>query len=81
MLWIIFHITSILIELTHFLPMSTFVTVLLIFYFKKEGTMEKNSYERRAYESVDDKIIYILGYISKTDGKKVLGCNGLIKYI
>ena len=25
------------------------------FDFEKEGTIEKNSYERRAYESVDDR--------------------------
>ena len=42
-------------RLTHFLPMFTFVTVLLKFGFKKKGIMEKISYERRAYESVDVK--------------------------
>ena len=42
--------------LTHFLPMSTFGTVLLKFWFyRKEAIMEKISYERLAYESVDDK--------------------------
>ena len=35
----------------------------------------KNSYERGAYDSVDDKSL--IGYISKTDVKKVLGCYGL----
>ena len=35
--------------------MSTFVVVLLKLWLKKkEGTMEKIYYERRAYESVDD---------------------------
>ena len=38
-------------SLTQFQPMSTFVTVLLKFLFKK-GIIEKNSYERRVYESV-----------------------------
>ena len=33
--------------------------------------MEKVSYERRAYESLND--MPILGYISETDGKMVLG--------
>ena len=41
--------------LIHFLPMSTFATVLLKFWFKKRRDHEKNSYERRAYESEDDK--------------------------
>ena len=41
--------------------------------------MERISYERRVYESVDDEEP-ILGYISKFDGKKVSGSNGL-KYI
>ena len=36
--------------------MSTFVTVLLKFWFKsKEGIIEKISYEHHAYESADDK--------------------------
>ena len=39
--------------------------------------MEKIPYERRYYESVDDRIL-ILRCISKIDGKKVLGCNELI---
>ena len=47
---------------------------------KKEGIMEKISYDRRAYESVNDKSL-TLGYISKTEKKKVLGCNGLKFYL
>ena len=39
--------------------------------------MEKISYERSVYESVDDESL-ILGYISKTDEKKVSGSKGLI---
>ena len=39
-----------------FTPRKTLVTLSLKFqfYFKK-GSSEKNSYERRAYESVDEK--------------------------
>ena len=40
--------------------------------------MEKISFERRAYESVDDKRLSYR-YISKTNGKKVLCCNRLRK--
>ena len=42
---------------------------------KKERITEKNSYERRAYESVDDRSL--LGYISKINGKQNSGSNGL----
>ena len=56
--------------------MSTFVTVLLKFWFKKTDH-EKNfpMSVKPIYESVEYKPI--LGYISKIDGKRVLGCNGL----
>ena len=40
--------------------------------------MEKNSYERRAYESVDDRS-HSLSYISKINGKQNSGTNGLNK--
>ena len=43
------------IKITHYCLTGTFVTVSLRFRFKKEGIIENNSYERRAYESVDDK--------------------------
>ena len=57
---------------THFLPMSSFVTVLLKFDLKKEGIMEKNSYECRAYESVDNRSL------SKAMSQKQTGkCLGL----
>ena len=38
--------------------------------------MEKNSYERRSYESVDEKSL-LLGYISKIQEKQNSGTNGL----
>ena len=42
-----------------------------ILILNKEGIIEKISYERRAYESVDEKsLIYILGYVPKNDKKK-----------
>ena len=47
------------------------------FRFKKRRDKWKNSYERRVYESVDDKSLYILGYISKIDGKNNSGNKGL----
>ena len=40
------------------------------FYFKK-GSSKKNSYERRAYESLDEKSI--LGYVPKNDEKNEIG--------
>ena len=40
--------------------------------------MEKRFYERRAYESVDEKSL-ILGYVPKNDGKKNLVHKGLKK--
>ena len=48
----------------------------------KKGSLKKNSYERRVYESVDVIYIYIyiwaiLGYISKIDGKINSGHKGL----
>ena len=44
---------------------------------KKTGIIKKISYERRAYESVDDRSR--LGYISKINGKQNSGTNGLKK--
>ena len=38
--------------------------------------MEKISYERRVYESVDDESLYILSYISKFKGKKFQALMG-----
>ena len=46
------------------------------FDLKKEGIIEKIFYERRAYESVDDRKP-LLGYISKINGKQNPGTNGL----
>ena len=37
---------------------------------------QKNSYERRAYESVDEKSLSY-SYVTKNDEKKNLGTNGL----
>ena len=48
---------------------------------KKEGIIEKISYERRAYESVDDrKTLNYVSYISKINGKQNSGTNGLIYF-
>ena len=44
---------------------------------KKDGIIEKISYERRAYESVDDRLKPLLGYVSKINGKRNSGTNGL----
>ena len=44
------------------------------FDLKKEGIIEKISYESRAYESVEP----LLGYVSKINGKENSGTNGLI---
>ena len=35
-----------------------------------KGIIENNSYERRTYESVDEKSEPILGYVPKNDEKK-----------
>ena len=44
-------------------------------YLKKEGIMEKNSYERLDYESVDNKSLsYAISQYSK---EKSLSSNGL----
>ena len=40
--------------------------------------MEKNWYELRAYESVDDVSLSWVTYISKVDGKQNSGSKGLI---
>ena len=53
-------------------------SIAKISFLKNEGIKEKNSYERRIYESVDDESLYIFSYISKFDGKNVSGTNGLI---
>ena len=45
----------------------TFVAVLLKFWLKKKRSMEKNFYERRAYESVDDRSL------SRAISKKLTG--------
>ena len=42
-----------------------------------EGTIEKISYERRDYESVDEKSLSILDYVPKNDEKKNSGGKGL----
>ena len=39
---------------------------------------QKNSYERRTYESVDEKCLSLLGYVPKNDEKKNLVHKGLI---
>ena len=44
---------------------------------KSEGIIKKISYERRDYESVDEKKP-ILGYVSKNYEKKNSGTKGLI---
>ena len=41
-----------------------------ILILNKEGIIEKISYERRAYESVDEKSLSILNYIPKKRRKK-----------
>ena len=48
------------------------------FDYKKEGIAEKISYDRHAYESVDDKWQSKTGYISKINGKQNSGTNGLM---
>ena len=48
------------------------------FDFKKEAIIEKNSYERCAYKSVDGRSLYILGYISIINRRQNLDTNGLI---
>ena len=45
---------------------------------KEEGIIEKISYKRLAYESVDDRSHSILGCISKISGKQNSSTNGLI---
>ena len=47
---------------------------------KKIRDHEKISYERRAYESVDDRSLS-WAISQKTDGIKVLGCNGLMQVL
>ena len=42
-----------------------------------EGIIKKISYERRDYESVDEKSLAILGYVPKNDKKKNSGGKGL----
>ena len=51
-----------------------------ILILKKEGIIEKISYKRSAYESVDDSN-HKLGYISKSNGKQNSGTNGLINIL
>ena len=41
-----------------------------ILNLNEEGIIEKNSYERRAFESVDEKSLFTLGYVTKNDEKK-----------
>ena len=41
-----------------------------IFILKKEGVIEKNSYDRRAYESVDYIGAYVRLYLKKLTGKQ-----------
>ena len=55
--------------------MAPFTEIFIPF---KEGMIKKNSYERRAYESVDEKEP-ILGYVPKNDEKKNLVHKGLKK--
>ena len=43
----------------------------------EEGIIKKVSYERRAYESVDEKS-YLISYVPKNDKKKNPDTNGLI---
>ena len=55
MLYLLFDIDFI----NPLLPMTTFVIVLLKFGFKKKkGSWEKFFYERRVYESVDDRSLF-----------------------
>ena len=47
-----------------------------IVILNKEGIIEKISYERRAYESVDIPKGYILGYIPKNYEKRIHAFKG-----
>ena len=51
-----------------------------ILLIKKRRDHGKNSYECCAYKSVDDRSLSKALYISKFDGKKVSGSNGLKRY-
>ena len=42
----------------------------------KKGSI---SYERRVYESIEDRSLPVLGYISKIDEKQSLGSKGITK--
>ena len=44
-----------------------------------EGILKKISYERCVYESVDEKILIILNYVTKNNEKKTSCINGLKK--
>ena len=52
--------------------------IVKISFKKKEGIIEKNSYEHRAYISRLTMIAYLFSYISKFDGIKISSSNGLI---
>ena len=53
-----------------------FTEISILFW---EGIIKKISYERRAYESVDEKSEPILGYVPKNDEKKNSVLKGLKK--
>ena len=47
-----------------------------ILILNKEGIIEIISHERRAYESVDEKSVAILGYVPKTTKKRIHAFKG-----
>ena len=64
------------VTLTHLCPvLRLYNAVLKISILNKEGIIKKISYERRDYESVDEKSLS-LGYVPKKQQKKE-GTNGL----
>ena len=52
-----------------------------IFISILEGILKRISYERRDNESVDEKSLYILSYVTKNDEKKNPGKNGYNKHV
>ena len=54
------------------------VRIAKILILKLEGIIKKISYERRDYDSVDEKKS-ILGYVPKNDENKNSGIKGLTK--
>ena len=63
----------------HYIGRLTKILILILEGIIKKKKKKKKSYERRDYESVDEKILSQLSYVTKNNEKKTSCSDGLKK--